>query len=272
MKTKHDLGLLKQDGTTKVGLMIVKDKNGVPLYREFDDEYLAEQRLTGVPGYGALPPEKELAIRQDDWRSGFGLEVYDADDPKRYFASYNTDLRFRGMAICGPKATAVTKPTAPAAPTIANADMEAVGSWTNGARSAVRFHGGANSWLVGAVIAFQDMAGFATYQNLEVTFTCWVWVNLANKARININDGVGSTNSSWHTGGSTWELLSVVRTLNNAATQFRLELEDAGANSYFDDAAVTVSALTLGTTVAFADFNDKLYASFGKILGKMNVG
>ncbi len=111
VKNKHDLGFLRTDGTTQVGLRLARDKNGSPIYKSYDDEYLAQQFYSGTPGYGNLPPEKELSIRQDDWRSGFGLEVFDSNDPKRYFSSIGMDGRYKGMFVAGPISTAVTRPS-----------------------------------------------------------------------------------------------------------------------------------------------------------------
>ena len=82
-KDKHELGILRSDGSTTCGFILNRDKSGTPIYQEFDDEYMAQQQTT-EPGYDALPPEKELRIGQSDWRSGFGQEVYSANDPKRY--------------------------------------------------------------------------------------------------------------------------------------------------------------------------------------------
>ena len=129
-KTKHDLGFLGTDGSTKIGLRLAKDKQGNLIYRTFDDEYLANQLFTGTPGYGNLPPEKELAIRQDDWRSGFGLEYYDAADPKRYFSSIGMDGRYKGMFVAGPIATGIAIPVTHTAPTssIQNGGFE---NWTS---------------------------------------------------------------------------------------------------------------------------------------------
>ena len=106
----HDLSFIKQDGSTEIGLMLAKDKNGVPIYGEFDDPSLAQQFFSGEPGYANLPPEKEIQIGQDDWRSGVGQEIFDTSDKKRYWKSVNMDLRFKGIAQCGPLATAITKP------------------------------------------------------------------------------------------------------------------------------------------------------------------
>ncbi len=121
VRTKHDLGFLRQDGTTTVGLRIARDKNGQPIYRSYDDEYLAQQMTQGLPGYENLPPEKELALVRDDWRGGFGQE-YD-DEEKRYHDSVGSDGRFKNKFILGPKVTSIAAPTIPN-PTIVNADME----------------------------------------------------------------------------------------------------------------------------------------------------
>jgi len=107
--TKHDMGLLMQDDTTKIGLMLVRDKNGRPLYEIVDDEYLIQQQAA-VPGYDNLQAEKEIRVGATSHRSGFGLDVYDATDPERYLSSTNFDLRFKDMAFCGPKATGIANP------------------------------------------------------------------------------------------------------------------------------------------------------------------
>src|SRR3990167_6257337 len=145
-KDRYDIGVLRADGSTKVGLMLRRDKNGNPVYQVYDDEYLASQMFTGEPGYSNLPPEKELAIRQDDWRSGLGQEIM--DDSKRYHRS-TMDMRFKGAGYAGWKSTAiaVTSATVPT-PTIVNGDMELTTGWTNGARSNTFAHGGTYSWYI----------------------------------------------------------------------------------------------------------------------------
>ena len=99
-RLKHDLGFLRQDGSTSVGLRLARDKDGKPVYRSYDDEFLAQQQTTGTPGYGNLPPEKELALVRSDWRGGFGQE-YD-DDEKKYYDSVGADDRFKNRFILGP--------------------------------------------------------------------------------------------------------------------------------------------------------------------------
>ena len=120
-KSIHDLGIIRTDGS-KVGLMLAQ-RNGVPQYSIQDVPFLANQ-ITTDPDYGSLPPEQEVAMRQDNWEDGFGLEYYARSDPDRYYASYGMDLRFKGMAIAGPKETGITLPTIVDTPAIINADME----------------------------------------------------------------------------------------------------------------------------------------------------
>lgn len=272
IKEKFDIGVLRTDGT-KVGLMLRKDRNDVPFYQLYDDEYLSSQFFTGEPGYGNLPAEKELAIRQEDWRSGLGLEIYDGNDTKRYHKS-TMDMRFRNMGLAGWKSTTVTKPPAnPTAPTIVNADMELTTGWTGGSRSAVQAHGGTYSWAVSNMEVYQDLTGYVL--GCQYTFSCWVWSadGVGNVARIGINDGVTSTYSSYHNGDSQWTQLSVSKTLAvEAGTRLRLLLYTTlGVTGYFDDATITSdTTMTVGTTVTRAEFNDLLYVNFGRILAKLN--
>lgn len=272
-------------------MMTRKDARSVPQYQVYDDEYLASQFFTGEPGYGSLPTEKEIAIRGTSHRSGFGQEIFDSSDPERYRTS-TMDMRHKGMAIAGPKATAATKPTAPTAPTIVNADMELNANWTGaqGSQQNAEAHGGTYSWgIVGNLAGtnnydvYQDLTWDVDYQNLEYTFTCWVKVptdpNNNIHAHIILDDGVDTTESAAIAEGSDWTQATVTHTFNKAATQFRLTLRltevystSSHLSIYFDDAALSVTAITLGTTVAHADFNDKHYAGFGATLGELNSG
>ena len=129
---KFDIGILRQDGSTKIGLMLKRDKNDTPSYQVFDDEYLAQQYFTGEASYASLPPEKELVMRQDDWRSGLGLEFYDSSDPKRYHKS-TMDLRWRGVAMAGVTSTAIAMP---APPTLSPGGVSSLNAyWTTGDHS-----------------------------------------------------------------------------------------------------------------------------------------
>ena len=107
---KYDLGFLDASGSF-VGLMLVRDKNGIPRYSEVNDPATSSQFFTGQLEYANLQPQKELQEGQGDLRSGFGLEFFESKDPKRYYTAKNVDARYKGQTIAGPLATAVTLPT-----------------------------------------------------------------------------------------------------------------------------------------------------------------
>ncbi len=128
---------------------------------------------------------------------------------------------------------------------IRNPDMEVIDSWLGDIEfslSTTQVHAGTYSIPVDdGHYAYQDIPWNSAYQGASVTFTCYVWAGNADKAYIQINDGVGTTNSSYHTGTSAWQQLTVTRTLNAAATQLRIMLYYAASSgtAYFDDAALT---------------------------------
>lgn len=68
---------------------------------------------------------------------------------------------------------------------------------------------------------YQAVSNYEDYRGEELTFGCWIWTDLASQARISIIDSAGQTNSSYHTGGSTWEFLTVSHTVDASATYIR---------------------------------------------------
>ncbi|MFH1328629.1 MAG: hypothetical protein ABIH76_07315 [Candidatus Bathyarchaeota archaeon] len=88
---------------------------------------------------------------------------------------------------------------------------------------------------------YQDISaakGLAYWKGKNCTLGCWVWCDTASRARIGIYDAVGVTNSSFHSGNSTWEFLTVTRTIDANATSLwcTLRLDTAVATTYFDNA------------------------------------
>ena len=81
-----------------------------------------------------------------------------------------------------------------------------------------------------------DLPEFADYDGKRMTFSCWVYATVASRARIAISDGVGSTNSSYHTGGSTWERLTVTHNVSASNTRVRVEMHvnTGDTAAYFD--------------------------------------
>lgn len=85
------------------------------------------------------------------------------------------------------------------------------------------------------------------WQGKTVTWGRWVLATVASRARIGINDGVGQTFSSYHTGNSTLQFLTVTRTLNVAATAIALQdqVDTGDTTAWFSGGGfVTGSALT----------------------------
>lgn len=78
--------------------------------------------------------------------------------------------------------------------------------------------------------------GIAYWKSRYATLAVWVYAADAANARIGIYDGVGTTYSSYHTGGSSWELLTVTRKVDAAATELtaRLVCDGNVKIGYFD--------------------------------------
>lgn len=272
LKSKHDLGFIRTDGTTKVGLRLAKDAKGNPIYRTYDDEYLAQQLFTGTPGYGNLPPEKELAIRQDDWRSGFGQETYDANDPKRYYSSIGMDMRYKGMAVAGPVSTAATIPVHTASAynqAIHYTDPDT--AWTNEANAID------GSVATKAVNAF---AGTQKYLYIYVpAISCskvrYYWTEAVNNDVTDLEIGV-YYGGAWHVvvsddsqgeGALAEAALASTQTVTAARVKFTQSANIAYLHvlEFYAESAVIQAHPT-----CFADFNDYLYIGAGNSLWKVD--
>jgi len=69
-----------------------------------------------------------------------------------------------------------------------------------------------------------------------MTLSCWVYATVANRARIDIWDGCADTYSSYHTGDSTWQLLTVTRTFptNVLGVSVYFYVDTGDTIAYFD--------------------------------------
>lgn len=85
---------------------------------------------------------------------------------------------------------------------------------------------------------YYDLPAYTDYKGRKMTFCCWVYATVASRGRIAISDGVGSSNSSYHTGGSGWERITVTRDIDASATRIRVECQVNTGNTsvYFDGA------------------------------------
>ena len=79
--------------------------------------------------------------------------------------------------------------------------------------------------------------GLAYWKGKTVTYSCKVYATVASRARLSILT-TPTTYSSFHTGDSTWQKLSVTCTIDNAATYIYLlnNISGGDTSAYFDGA------------------------------------
>ncbi len=282
---KYDCTILDSSGN-EIGLILTRDKDRSLNYMETTDTALAQQYFSGTPGYANLQPEKEWRGGQDDWRSGFGQEYYDNSDPLRYYESFNVDARFKGMAICGPKASSIA--LVDYSGSITDGELEI---WTNSTtltnwgetgsatltRETGTIHGGTYSakFTGGSDGKVQQSLTLTKYTDIKVVVKVWAHIDsvVDTLAKLEVYDGVGTTTASI-TGAGAWEQITVTRTTDSSADQLTIRLfyDYAGTSRsvYFDD--VTWAAPFLGKPVCMADFNDERYMAYGDVLVKQNSG
>ena len=276
----HDIGILRSDGTTEVGLMLARDpQTKAPIYRTIYDDYFISRAYATEADYGATDPQKEMRLVFSDWRRGMGQYIYDARDTKRYYGSYGCDLRFKDAVTAGYLPATATLPTAPAgSATITNGDMELAANWTEvgtAARSIDQAHAGTYSWEVegGNSYAYQDAATWNNdWRGKGFLFSCWHYGAAGKTSKIGIDDGIGVTYSPIFTEAAAWSQIKVFRVLDSAATRLRLILYSVSSNvgHYFDDATLTNPAYNIIPSKCIVDFDDCLYFADGNVLLKMN--
>ncbi len=86
--------------------------------------------------------------------------------------------------------------------------------------------------------AIHATRGIAYWKSRKVTVSKLVYATVADRARLSIQDGVDTTNSSYHTGNSTWQLLTVTHTVNASATGVTVygQVNTGDTSAYFDGA------------------------------------
>jgi hypothetical protein len=101
------------------------------------------------------------------------------------------------------------------------------------------------------------LAGKTYVQGRTYTFSAWVYATVASRVRLRANDGTTTTNSSYHSGGSTWEYLTCSFTVAGGATALNVGLAvDTGNTSGYIDAAALEEGLSQPNyTPAIREFN-----------------
>jgi hypothetical protein len=284
-KNRHDIGITKTDGTT-VGLMLVRDtKTSKPMYFQDDDEYTSQQQ-TQIAGYAGLPFEKEIRLGQDDWRGGFGQEIYDASDSKRSNSSTGVDGRFSHKLLAPPEISHVDMPAAVTMATWANAGFEAgdTSSWTEvelggGTVGASNTRAHTGTWSVKITGDGGNMSSVYQQQNIDVyyrskyvAFNVWVWAEgVATSAQLIIYDGTNTTTTNT-TVADGWYQINAVHLVAAAATYIRVTYKATAdtTNAYFDD--LTWTAYAPAAQNCIEEFNSSLYIGVGSYLLKIVAG
>ncbi len=145
----HDL--LLSDGTTTIGLMLAKDKNGVPQLTRYCAPSLSPQQFESL-SEAAFPPSQQAYVTQDDWCGGYGKQSLSGIGKlsPRYMQTHGVDNSIKGMSYPGPVAVATTNTTASYSTSVAitNGGFES-GAWSPWtATAAVSI-----SWTVAAAAA-----------------------------------------------------------------------------------------------------------------------
>jgi len=289
----YDCGFLDAAGKF-VGLTLTRNKNRGLNYVESTDSALAQQFFTGTPGYSNLEPEKEIQIGQGDWRSGFGQEYYDSDDPKRYYESTNIDARFKDMIICGPAATGIALTDYSA--TITDGGLEI---WTNNTltnwpmtgsgshtltKEGTTTHGDSDfsakfsTQTTGRMAITQSPTWNTKYQGVRVKVSVYVYQDTANHIKLRVFDGEDTTDGDASATTGSWVQLTVTHTVHATLSDeltISAESQNMGATctTYIDDFAWV--APVLGAPLALHEFQTsalyiKLYLAYGDVLVKLN--
>ncbi len=273
IKDKFDIGVLRADGSTKVGMMLAKDKSGIPRYQTYTDEYLASQYFSDVPGYGNLPAEKELAILQDDWRSGFGQEIYETSDPSRYYSSTGMDMRFKGMGIAGQTLTTVKCPN----DILPTGNTDGATAWTDEAKAYDNKI--ATPAYTTAAVATSTWSEFLQFDHAAMnTIAIKFYVDIAaTSPEVDVDvyyDGGWVHVFSDVFDRLTWTEKNIIAGEKSVtACRIRIKNTDAGdthtASIY--EVAFVQSTAAGGNAIDMVEFNDNIYAAAGLRLLKMNT-
>jgi len=118
-----------------------------------------------------------------------------------------------------------------------------------GTYSAKLTRGGNNCVIIQAI---HTTKGINYWKGRTVTLGCWVYATVADRVYIQVgDDAVGTTKSSYHTGDSTWQWMSVTLTVNTSSTKLEayFGIDTGDTSAYFDGAMLVEGS----SAFAFAD-------------------
>jgi hypothetical protein len=106
---------------------------------------------------------------------------------------------------------------------------------------------------------YQSYGSYASLDGDTVSFGCWVWSATANKAYIEINDGVTNSVSAFHPGDSQWHYLTVTHLMSNSPSELVFSCligASTAVTAYFDAGTAFQQ-----TAIGFGSYLNSPYSS-----------
>uniref|UniRef100_A0A6H1ZFF4 Uncharacterized protein n=1 Tax=viral metagenome TaxID=1070528 RepID=A0A6H1ZFF4_9ZZZZ len=286
---QSELGISDASGT-EVGLTLLRDKNGVPIYYEGFDYAQAQQFFNDTSrDYTRYEATRRITIAQQDYTNGFGKEY--SGSASRYHTGTNIDARFPDEVRAGPLATAITLPTYPG--TIPDegfeiwTDANTLTHWTfvqdTGspilARDTTQRSGTYNAKITMPNASQFTLSRTLTWNNnyrgKVINLSIWgYWSGIDATATVKIDDGVGNTTATI-TNITPYAKATIQRTMDSLATQLVVSitcLNNAAAAERIlrlDDC--WIDAPYNNNVTSWAQFNSLMYMSCGKNLFKADA-
>ena len=260
MTYKYDIKL--EDGSTIVELMLAetKDQTSYP-FSEERAEVLATQQYQGEADDTARPAKQLITIKQPYYHGGQGQQKLD----NIYKTAYgdNVDTRVKGKAILGPLLNSASSLDIDILNKLQESWFSASAPYnctSNGtiARSTDKYAGTYCAEITCSTSAETYYRVWScpkpsAFRTKEITITAYIKTTTP-KVNIRITDSAGTTNATTdHTGGGTYEPLTVTRTIDAAATYIYfevfnpafatafLDIKDSGFESWSDATTLTVA-------------------------------
>ena len=93
---------------------------------------------------------------------------------------------------------------------------------------------------------------YMKFRGRKVTLGAWIKSSTANDIQMTIEDGVGATTSTQHTGGGTYEWLEVTHTVDSSNTQFDVYFQHKNASP--GDAYISQPMLVFGSSIGEGNY------------------
>ncbi|MBU0599128.1 hypothetical protein KKF61_09175, partial [Patescibacteria group bacterium] len=289
MKINADVSITHK-GTTFDFFLASDEKTKVKSWQVTPGQILNPIFTSDRPLQAHIPPEREDIMRQEYFHAGMGEEYF--EHGMRYYKG-PCDARRKGAVLLPPRiaqATVTTtggnvnlicliNPSFETNDTTGWTDVDAIadasadpGTEDDGDYCAKEtIAAGANETF------YQELQTFENLQGVEIVASGNIWVTgVGDDARIQIDDGIGTTNGNYLSGTSVaWAESTATRTINAAATKIAIEFysnDDGGGGmfTYVDDVQIKVAktALAIVPFRDFMGFAGSLYAIAGYYLLK----